>query len=172
MKTLWKLVTGSVVAALPLVALAAEAQSAGLPWDGYREWHLVTTEPNTGDPTGFLTNKHAGKKGYRLVYINDVGKPTNLGETPYPYPEGTVVVKETYANEAKFEARKSPELTIMVKLAPGTAPSTGDWEYYMGGSGKKRGFGDSKWGKFCGSCHFNAAGTDFVFMNKKFLDSH
>jgi len=37
--------------------------------------------------------------------------------------------------------------------------------FQMGASGKAKGTGmNSKWGKFCGSCHVNAMAKDFTFM--------
>ena len=47
------------------------------------------------------------------------------------------------------------------------SPETGGWEFVMGADGKKRGSDTSKWGVFCGSCHLNAASTDYNFMNYK-----
>jgi len=58
----------------------------------------------------------------------------------------------------------------MVKMVSGASPETGDWEYVMGADGKKRGSGTSNWGVFCGSCHLNAAATDYNFMNSKTMN--
>lgn len=155
-----------------LSALMVGAGEGNQQWAGYQDWFKVTQKaPNTGDPTGFLTNKHSGIKAYREIYINQVGESVNKGRGPFVYPEGTVVVKEAYKNKKAWEAKKKPVLTIMIKLAKDAAPKTGDWEYVMGASGKKRGSGDSKWGKFCGSCHINAANKDYVFMNQEFIES-
>lgn len=137
-------------------------------WANYKSWYKVTAdEPNTGDPTGFLDAKHKGLKAYRDIFINSVGEATNKGESDFPYPEGTILVKEAFKDKAAWEAQKKPELTIMIKMASGASPETGDWEFVMGGDGKKRGSGTSKWGTFCGSCHINAAATDYNFMNSK-----
>jgi len=138
-------------------------------WKDYKSWYKVTKEPNTGDPTGFLDKKHKGTEAMRDVFINDKGKPTNIGEAEFPYPEGTILVKEAYKNQKAYMDQKKPELTIMVKMAAGSSPSTNDWMFYMGGDGKLSGTGmESKWGNFCGSCHINAIATDFNFMNHKF----
>ncbi len=169
LKKLIVLVTFSLLTAALSVA---HAQSyPGLQWDGYQKWYHVTFEaPNTGDPTGFVGKRHGGTKGYREIYINSTGEATNKMAKAFPYPVGTVVVKESYNSKALWGKRKKPLLTIMVKLPKGSAPSTNDWEFYMGGNGKKKGHGiDSKWGKFCTDCHINAAGKDFVFINSDFL---
>jgi hypothetical protein len=57
------------------------------------------------------------------------GKDVNTGTAPYKYPIGTVVVKESYKNQKAFDAKKTPELTIMVKLKAGESPETGDWGF-------------------------------------------
>ncbi len=139
-------------------------------WAGYQKWYKVTKEPNTGDPTGFLQKRHLGNKAYRDIFINSIGEAVNKSMGPYNYPEGTIIVKEAFKNKKAYDAKKKPVLTIMIKLAEGKAPDTGDWEFIMGASGKKRGAGlKTKWGKFCGNCHVYAAGSDYAFINSKFL---
>jgi len=134
-------------------------------WADYKSWFKITKEPNTGDPTGFLDKKHRGEGAYRDVYVNSVGESLMRGNGSFPYPEGTVIVKEAFKDKKSYDAQKKPELTIMVKQATGTAADTNDWMFVMGASGKAKGTGmDSKWGKFCGSCHINAMVKDFTFM--------
>jgi len=133
-------------------------------WNNYKEWYNVTKKPNTGDPTGFLDGKHGGTDAFREIYINSLGESVNKGEEDFPYPEGTIVVKEAFKNRKRYEQQKKPEITIMIKLAEGASPETNDWEFVMGAKGKKRGSGTSKLGKFCGGCHVNAAATDYTFM--------
>ena len=134
-------------------------------WADFKSWYKVTKEPNTGDPTGFLDNKHRGEGAYRDVYVNSVGEAVMKGNGSFPYPEGTIIVKEAFKDKKAYDAQKKPELTIMVKQATGTAADTNDWMFVMGASGKAKGTGmNSKWGKFCGSCHVNAMAKDFTFM--------
>ena len=142
-------------------------------WADYQKWYKVTKDaPNTGDPTGFLQKKHSGTKAFREIYVNSVGEAMNKSMGPYKYPEGTIIVKEAFKNKKAYDAKKKPVVTIMIKLAEGQAPDTGDWEFVMGANGKKRGAGlKTKWGKFCGNCHVNAAGTDYSFINAKFLST-
>ena len=135
-------------------------------WADYKNWYKVTKEPNTGDPTGFLDKKHGGTKAFRDVYVNEIGKDAYLSQQ-FPLPEGTIIVKEAFKNEKRYDQQKKPELTIMVKLSESAGSAdTGNWEWIMGGDGKLTGLGmDSKWGKFCGSCHAYGAGADYTFMS-------
>ena len=134
-------------------------------WEGYKSWTKVTKEPNTGDPTGFLDGKHKNIAGYRDVFVNSVGIDAYENQK-FPLPEGTVIVKESFKDKGAWESQSKPELTVMVKLADGTNPDTGNWEWYMGGSGKKVGRGmDTKWGKFCASCHLYGQAADYTFMS-------
>ncbi len=141
-------------------------------WEQYKDWFKVTPEPNTGDPTGFLGNVHEGLNAYRDVYVNELGRDVNQGEASFPYPAGSILVKETYRNLAAYNAKQNPDLTIMVKLLEGSSPETSDWEYVMGGDGLNRGTGTSGVAVFCHSCHTAAAETDYNFMNKSFLNDH
>jgi len=136
-------------------------------WEGYKSWTKITSKPNTGDPTGFLSKKHGGVKAYRDIFVNSVGAEAYENQQ-FPLPEGTVVVKEAFKNEAAWKSQSKKELTVMVKLATGSNPDTGDWKWYMGASGsdKMSGTGmDTKWGKFCGSCHAYGQQADYTFMS-------
>ena len=149
--------------------LTTENTTSGNPWDGYTDWYKITKDaPNTGDPTGFIEKRHNGKKAYREIYINDIGKAVNLGPAPYKYPEGTIVVKESYKSKEVWEKKGKKVLTIMIKQAEGTSPETGDWGYIMGAKGKLS-TGTSKWAKFCTKCHVFAASKDYVFMSSDFM---
>ncbi|MGB4248326.1 MAG: cytochrome P460 family protein [Pseudohongiellaceae bacterium] len=137
-------------------------------WSGYRSWYRANPAPHTGDPTGFLGNVHEGSNAIREIFINTSGEAVNRGQSPFPYPAGTIIVKETYGSQADHAAQKTPELTIMVKLAMGSSPETSDWEYIMGADGSNRGTGTSGLATFCHSCHTAAAATDFSFINSAF----
>ncbi|MCF6213301.1 MAG: cytochrome P460 family protein [Flavobacteriaceae bacterium] len=146
-----------------------EKYTVGNPWDAYKSWYKVTKEaPNTGDPTGFLEKRHNGKKAFREIYINSVGAAVQQGHAPYKYPEGTILVKETYKNKAAYDKGTKNILTIMIKQKAGSSPETGDWGFVMGARGKIS-TGTSKWAKFCTNCHVFAAGNDYVFMNADFM---
>ena len=136
-------------------------------WKDYKTWYKTTgATPITGDDTRFLGGKHEGTEGYRVIYINKKGAPINKGKAPFNYPEGTVVVKEQYKNERSFESGKKPDLSIMIKLAKGISPATGDWGYVTGFK-RKIHQGNSKNAQFCGGCHSaaNLRKNDYVFIN-------
>ena len=155
-------------------SLSAFYDGGAVEWDGYKGWYQITKgRVNTGDPTGFLDGKHSGTKAYREIYINKAGEAINKGQGDFPYPEGTIIVKEAYGNKKKWEKNTKPVITVMIKRSKDSAPDTGDWEFFMGANGKKKGMGmKTKWGKFCGSCHVMAAATDYNFMNAKFYEAH
>jgi len=120
-------------ACLPITLTACMSTSPPLgpsdsAWDNYLSWYQVTPKATTGDPTGFLTNVHEGINAYRQIYVNSVGEAVNRGTQGFPYPQGTILLKESFNNEAALLARRNPELTVMIKLAAGQSPETGDWE--------------------------------------------
>ncbi|MFO0799461.1 MAG: cytochrome P460 family protein [Gemmataceae bacterium] len=142
-------------------------------WDGYHTWYRLTKgRAITGDPTGFLGNKDV-EKGYREVYVNAAGAAVSKGPSPYVYPEGTVIVREVYADKKAWEEKKTPALTISIKLKAGAAPESKDWEYVLIPPGEKeqRGRGNSETGQFCTKCHLNAkASNDYHFTNAAFFE--
>ena len=133
-------------------------------WADYKNWTKITDgRVSTGDPTGFIGNVHAGPSGYREIYVNSTGLATNQGSAPYNYPAGTVIVKEQYASKAAWEAQKSPDLTIMVKVADSDQPDAANWQWspsYTSAPAKN---------EFCAGCHAIAAKDDFVFTNEDFF---
>jgi hypothetical protein len=164
-----------IVAAL-LVVLSA-CMSTSLPlgppdssWDNYQSWYKVNSQPTTGDPTGFLSSVHDGQRGIRNIYVNSAGEAVNRGNQGFPYPQGTILLKESYNNQAALDAGRSPELTIMIKLASGQSPETGDWEYVRPDGA--RGTGDSGLAAFCRDCHLYAAATDYNFINSVFFQNN
>ncbi|NCP21967.1 MAG: hypothetical protein CO023_01315 [Flavobacteriales bacterium CG_4_9_14_0_2_um_filter_35_242] len=146
-----------------------EKYNLGNPWDGYKSWYKITKDAaNTGDPTGFLSNKHSGSKAFREIYINSVGEGTQQGHAPYKYAEGTILVKETFKDKAAYDKGDKFILTVMIKQKEGSSPETGDWGFVMGAGGAIS-TGTSKWAKFCSNCHVYAASNDYVFMNADFM---
>lgn len=141
-------------------------------WGDYLTWYKANPEPMTGDPTGFLKNVHDGSNAYRNVYVNSVGEAVNKGEQGLPYPEGTILAKESFNNLAALGARRSPDMTLMIKLAAGQSPETGGWEYVMGANGNRRGTGASGLAAFCRDCHLFGAAYDYTFINSKFFETN
>lgn len=152
---------------LPLIAVGCAFVSSGPAdprWVDYKSWTMIHSKPITGDHTGFLGGLHQGKNGLRQVYVNDTGLETSLGEAPYQYPLGTVVVKEQYGSQSAFDSGKTPGLTIMVKVAENSANPANNWAWSRG-YGKEAKVEDA----FCSGCHTIALGNDFVFSNAESL---
>jgi hypothetical protein len=139
-------------------------------WSNYLEWYKVTPEAETGDPTGFLGGLHDGTRGFRQIYVNSTGEAVNRGSQGFPYPEGTILIKESFGNRAALDARRNPDLTVMIKLAAGQSPETGGWEYVRPDGA--RGSGNSDLGAFCRDCHLFAAATDYNFINSAFYQNN
>lgn len=133
-------------------------------WADYKTWTKITEgKVGTGDPTGFIGNVHKGPEGYRDVYVNDIGAAMLESEGPYNFPEGTVVVKEQFDNEAAWKAGTGAGVTVSVKQSASDAPSKDNWIWassYRGSAGES---------DFCAGCHSIATADDFVFTNGKFL---
>ena len=129
-------------------------------FSGYTGWHRVNTSPITGDTTGALGNVHEGSSGFREVYINSVG---SAASAPLPHPEGTMVVKESFKNDAG-EKGKLTGITVMSKREAGYDPENGDWEYLN----VKPNLKVSAQGRLslCVSCH-SASDNDYVFTSSR-----
>ena len=131
---------------------------------GYQSWTKVNSETITGDITGVLAGAHERSKGFREIYVNDIGKPVEFGEADYPYPVGSIIVKESYKNKNGSKGALS-NLTIMVKRESGYSSDYGDWEYIMTdskGSIKSQGAMGS-----CIACHATGSDKDFTFINSE-----
>jgi len=157
----------TVVAIVAFVSGCATFGKADSRWADYKGWTKVTEgRVSTGDPTGFIGTVHRGTAGYRDIFVNNIGLATNQGTAPYNYPIGSVVVKEQYKDKAAWEAQKSPDLTIMVKVGNSATPSASNWAFAAGYTDKA---GDNA---FCSGCHTIALKDDFVFTNEDFFKSH
>ncbi|HEB54041.1 MAG TPA: hypothetical protein ENI87_12375 [bacterium] len=151
-------------AALALVAVSACSIFSGRPdprWAGYREWTPVI-RGLTGDPDEQLDDAHEAAAGYRNVFVNDVGRETMLGDGPYVYPVGTVIVKEQFPDEASWRADTDPTLTVMLKVSAGEGEETWHWATGWNGAAPNR---------FCANCHDHVEEDDFVFTNGSVLGS-
>lgn len=156
------LALGTTVFISGCATLTSPFRDADERWADYKNWTMVG-EASTGDPTGFIGNVHMGQEGYRNVYVNDIGRDMLLSEGPYDFPEGTVVIKEQFANKADWEAGKKAAHTVSIKVANGEGLVKGDWQWadsYKGSAG------DSA---FCSGCHSIATSSDFVFTNGAFV---
>ena len=130
----------------------------------YADWSVVNSETITGDTTGALGRVHQGPSGFREVYINTTGKAVSDGQSDFPYPVGTVVVKESY-NRKDGVKNDLKDLTIMVKRKPGYDTENGDWEYLLV-SPALRIKSQGRIG-MCIDCHTAAAADDYIFTNNR-----
>jgi len=143
-------------------SVTAPFRDADTRWAEYKTWAKVS-DGETGDPTNFLGNLHKGPDGYRSVYVNDIGESVLLGDGPYEYPVGTVVVKEQYDSQADYEADRKAGHTISLKVSDDAANPKDNWiwaDSYKATAGASN---------FCSGCHTIAAKDDFVFTNKALL---
>ncbi len=129
-------------------------------WADYKNWTRVNENPSTGASPG-LGAVHLGPEGYRVVYVNDIGRDTILGDGPYEYPEGTVVVKEQYKNEAAYNSASGAAVTVSLKVGSGAGADTWQWaDSYTSSAGESA---------FCSGCHSIPFAKDFVFSNVEYL---
>lgn len=136
-------------------------------WADYKNWTRVTeTHVSTGNQTNFLGGVHRGDEGYREVYVNDIAKDTLLGSAPYNYPEGSVIVKEQYANKADWEAGRGAAHTVSIKVSQSETSQESDWMWADSFKGQV------KESAFCAGCHSISelrGQGDYVFTNGDFL---
>lgn len=153
----------SLVAASAVLAGCAALGIGGEPdarWADYKTWTKASDEPTTGASPG-LGAVHLGPTGYRIVYVNDIGKDTLLGEGPYEYPEGTVIVKEQYKTEEAALSGEGAAVTVSLKVGSGEGADTWHWA-----PGYTKAAGESQ---FCSGCHSIPFAKDFVFSNATYL---
>ena len=129
----------------------------GLPDDiaGYNQWLKLNAQPIPPAPGG---DPHNGTKN---VYVNQTReKIAPNGQQQFPYPDGTIVVKEATRPGKDFIGL----VAVMWKEA-GKHPDAGDWRFEE----FLRGAPDAEFrlafeGRVCTGCHSGAAATDFVFV--------
>ena len=128
----------------------------GLPEDvaGYTQWLKLNAEPIPpvagGDP-------HNGTKN---VYVNKTRETIAPdGEQQFPYPDGSVVVKEAYRPGKDYVGL----IAIMRKKA-GVDPDHNDWEFieYTRNAPDAK-FGVIAEGRICWGCHAQVEDIDYVF---------
>lgn len=154
--------TPLIVGSFFAIAISSCTLFSGEPdprWVDYKSWTSVVRGLH-GDPSESLDGVHEGENGYRNVFVNNVGKEMLLGDGPYAYPIGTVVVKEQYSTEAGWQADTSPTVTVMLKVGEGEGADTWNWAVGTGSAGPNG---------FCSKCHDNVDDDDFVFTNGAFL---
>lgn len=131
-------------------------------WAEYRSWSTVSDTPSTGASLG-LGEVHKGPSGYRLVYVNEIGRETITGDGPYEYPVGTVIVKEQYNDKAAYDSGKGADVTVSLKVSDESELPADNWNWAAGYKAKA--------GKdaFCSGCHSIPFAKDMVFSNVTYL---
>lgn len=175
MKSTKTRVVSVALAGSVLVAGCASLPFLGKPdprWADYKSWTKITEgEPSTGASQA-LGGVHMGEEGYRDVYVNDVGLEMITGDGPYDFPEGTVVVKEQYENEAAWKAGKGAAHTISLKIADNPGTTSADWNWALGYTGKVQAHIDDP---NCVACHTAAVAlnqSDYVFSVPAYLEAN
>ena len=134
----------------PVVALP------GLPDDiaGYTQWLKLNAEPIPPVPGG---DPHNGTKN---VYVNKTREDiAPNGKQQFPYPDGSIVVKEAYRPGKDFVGL----IAIMRKKA-GVDPDHNDWEFieYVRNAPDAEFRVIAKDG-VCWNCHAGVKDIDYVF---------
>lgn len=96
----------------------------------------------------------------REVYVNQIGESGFGGGGVEAFPEGTIIVKDTfYLGDDGTQGRRW-NITVMRKREQGYDPENDDWEYVQAGPRK----GVRYQGKIplCIDCHVSAE-FDYVF---------
>ena len=129
----------------------------GLPDDtaGYEGWLKLNAQPIPPTPGG---DPHRGTKNVYVNQTREVIAPN--GQQKFPYPDGTIVVKEAVRPDKDFIGL----VAVMWKEA-GSNPAFGDWRFEE----FLRNAPDAEFrlafeGGVCTGCHAGAAATDFVFV--------
>ena len=128
----------------------------GLPDDvaGYTQWLKLNAEPMPPGPGG---DPHNGTKN---VYVNKtVDDIAPNGEQQFPYPDGSIVVKEAFRPGKDFVGL----IAIMRKKA-GVDPDHNDWEFieYVRNAPDADFTVIAKDG-VCWGCHARVEDIDYVF---------
>ncbi len=129
----------------------------GLPDDtaGYEQWLKLNAQP-IPPVAGF--DPHRGTKNVYVNQTREVIAPN--GQQQFPYPDGTIVVKEAIRPGKDFIGL----VAVMWKEA-GSNPAAGDWRFEeFTRNAPDAEFGLIAEGAACAGCHAGAAATDFVFI--------
>ena len=142
--------TESALSEEPAVALP------GLPDDvaGYTQWLKLNAEPIPPVPGG---DPHNGTKN---VYVNKTREDiAPNGEQQFPYPDGSIVVKEAYRPDKDYVGL----IAIMRKKA-GVDPDHNDWEFieYTRNTSDEA-FSVIAKDRVCWGCHARVEDIDYVF---------
>lgn len=142
-----------------LVAAAGTLPPAALPGlpefvAGYRSWLRLNAAPIPPRPGG---DAHFGTKDVFVNQTRDMLAPA--GTQRFPYPEGTIVVKESTRPGADIVS-----LVAIMRKRAGSDPPHGDWTFteYTRGDASAR-FTLVARDNVCFGCHTIAAAMDWVY---------
>ena len=134
----------------PVVALP------GLPDDvaGYEQWLKLNAEPI---PPAVGGDPHLGTKN---VYVNQTRETIAPdGEQQFPYPAGSIVVKEAYRPNKDYIG-----LIAIMRKVPGINPAHNDWEFIeYTRNAPDADFSILASGRICWGCHARVEDIDYVF---------
>lgn len=148
--------TETVTTEEPIKPEEPVAALPGLPDDvaGYTQWLKLNAEPIPPVPGG---DPHNGTKN---VYVNKtVEDIAPNGEQQFPYPDGSIVIKEAYRPDKDFVGL----IAIMRKKA-GVDPDHNDWEFieYVRNASDAE-FRVIAQDGVCWGCHAQVEDIDYVF---------
>ena len=134
----------------PVVALP------GLPEDvaGYTQWLKLNAEPIPPVPGG---DPHNGTKNVYVSKTREDIAPN--GEQQFPYPDGSIVVKEAYRPDKDYVG-----LIAIMRKKTGVDPEHNDWEFIE----YTRNAPDAEFNVIakdgvCWGCHARVEDIDYVF---------
>jgi len=163
-----RIATGISSMAIAVLLMAACSDDGTSPQEesefgGYEDWNQVEY---TNAPTPFLGEAHAGAdpEFTRRIYTN-ASDLSRDGE----YPEGTLVVKETFTHDAAgdFAWPDAMGILAMAKREAGFDAEHGDWEYLVLDTDNLDVLDSGALGT-CIGCHSAAdgdAGSDYLFAH-------
>lgn len=155
------LFVAALVAALAATDAGAEQAAGGLtlrsgPYREYRQWARMNATP-------IFSATHGNS--FVVTYINPRGLPA-AHEGAFPFPAGTVIVKEAFENRG-CKPGQPGAVFVMEKREEGFDRTASDWLWVrynpdgtLWGEGKSGGQMD-----FCAACHSVARVNDYVFGN-------
>ena len=121
---------------------------------GYESWLKLNSEPIPPVPGG---DPHNGTKN---VYVNkDRETIAPNGEQKFPYPDGSIVVKE-----ATRPGKDYIGLIAIMRKVEGSNPAHNDWEFIeYTRSEQEADFTVLASGRLCWGCHSRVEDIDYVF---------
>jgi hypothetical protein len=145
------------------------------PFDDYKTWTRMFASPRnasfqlmalcrtmTDAEQAYVSSEHA--EYFVQVYVNPKGADAMKQTGARTFPEGTVIVKEKWAQDPRIPnmPAEAAGLGVMVKRAAGFDDAGGNWEYWYV---DKTGFvvNDQKQMQDCRACHMKISDRDAVY---------